>query len=170
MVYFYKSKPHVMKKIFRITLVVLLFVSCTKTSEIAIKSTNNPQNQISVTDKKNNFYYITLTTWHYNKYYLNYIDSAHPGHLVYDRSTGINTAKLSSDTIKFLSNGAFFHGNKHKEEQGQWTFADSAQSIIKITKNGTSVLFNIQALDKNHYNWTAPANGGYAYAEMIPKH
>lgn len=159
-----------MKKVFFITLIILSVIACTKNSEISLKQATDVANQISVADKKTNFDYITTTTWHYNKYYLNYIDSANPGKLVYDRSTGINTAKLSSDTIKFLSNGVFIHGNKHKVEHGQWVFNDSAQSIIKITKNGASVLFNIQLLDKNHYNWTAQANGDYVYAEMIPKH
>lgn len=159
-----------MKTKFALILLIITIASCTKTSETSIIHQNSNAFQAIEAKKKTNEYYLLSQTWRYNKYYLNYVDSSHPGNLVYDRSAGIHAINIGADTVKFFSDGKVIEGNKRKTTQGKWSFTDSTQTVVKIIKNNAAYFYNIKLIDKSHLNWTLFINGsGTIYAEMIPK-
>lgn len=127
-----------------------------------------PQSELTTVDRKSNFDFIIAHSWQYNKYYIGYVDSAHPGNLVYQRGRAGNTLDLDNVVVTYYADGKILENNNGTLYPGKWKFTDASQTVVH-GKNATGTyVFPILFLNKSHFNWRYHATDNTErYAEMI---
>lgn len=136
--------------------VVLAMASCQKSSVAPSDSANGTLTS-DATTKKTNFQLLTARTWEYAKYYINYVDSTHPGTLVYRRGGIHNTLNLDFNRVTFNTDGTVNEIDENGNSvPGTWYFTNEQQTSYVVSNSYGNHYTDINYLSNRRFEWTGP--------------